>query len=94
MENAGVEAVGDKWYSGELHIDGQGRGQAPFVWKIFVPIGENENANAVLSGRMFANIGYADARMGPLKHSERKLFWSIAAVVALIWAVIIWKFNF
>jgi hypothetical protein len=94
LKDEGVEAAGDKWYSGELHIDGQGRGQAPYIWKVFVPAEEKENALALLSGRVLANIGYADASMGPLKQGERKIFWFIMAVVALFWAAILWRLNF
>lgn len=94
LKDAGVEVTGDEWYSGELHIDGQGRGQAPYVWRIFVPVEQKENALTLLSGRIAANIGCADANMGPLKQGERKIFWLITAVVALIWAIILWKLNF
>jgi len=94
LKDAGVEVTGDKCYSGELHIDGQGRGQAPYIWKILVPVEQKENALTLLSGRMNANIGYANASMGPMKKGERRIFWFVMAVVALIWAVILWKLNF
>jgi hypothetical protein len=94
LKDAGVEVAGDKWYSGELHIDGQGRGQAPYIWKIFVPVEQTESALTLLSGRTDANIGYVNASMGTLKRGERKIFWFIMAVVALIWAVILWELNF
>jgi len=94
LKDAGVEATGDEWYSGELHIDGQGRGQAPYVWRIFVPAEQKENALTLLSGRIAANIGCADASMGPLKLGERKIFWLVTVVVVLIWAIILWKLNF
>lgn len=94
LKDAGVEAAGDKWYSGELHIDGHGRGQAPYVWKILVPVEQKENALSLLSGRIDANTGYANTSMGPLKKGERKILWFVAAVVVLIWAVILWRLNF
>ena len=94
LKDAGIEYTGDECYTGELRIGSQGRGPAPYLWKIMVPVEQKENALALLSGRIDANIGYADAGLKPLKPEQRKIFWVAMAVVVLIWAVIIWKSNF
>ncbi len=94
LKDGGVEFRGDESYSGELQVDGQGRGQAPYIWKIWVPIEQKENAETLLAGRMAANAGYANAGMEPIKPEQRKIIWITAAIVVLIWAIIIWKLNF
>ncbi len=94
LKDRGVEFRVDECYSGELRVDGQGRGQAPFVWNIWVPIEQKENALTLLSGRMAANAGYANARMEPIRPEQRKIIWITTVIVVLIWAIIIWKLNF
>ncbi len=94
LKDAGIEYTGDESYTGELRVDSQGRGQAPYIWKILVPVDQKENALILLSGKVAANIGVTDAGLKPLKPEQRKIFWIAMAVVALIWALIIWKLNF
>jgi hypothetical protein len=94
LKNAGIDFIGNDTYTGELRVDGQGRGQAPYIWKIYVPVEQKDNALTLLAGRMAANAGYADAGLKPLKREQRPFFWIVAAIVALAWAVIIWKLNF
>jgi hypothetical protein len=94
LKDAGIEYTGDEFYTGELRVGSQGRGPAPYLWKILVPVEQKENALALLSGRIAAVIGFADAGLKPLKPEQRKIFWIGMTVVALIWALIIWKLNF
>jgi len=94
LKDAGIEFTGDESYTGDLRIDSQGRGQAPYIWKILVPAEQKEKALTLLSGKIDINTGFADAELKPLKPEQRKIFWIVMAIVALIWALIIWKLNF
>jgi hypothetical protein len=59
----------------DSRFGGLGRGQAPYLWRILVPEEQKENALTLLSGRIAANAGYADAGLKPLKPEQRKMFW-------------------
>ncbi len=94
LKDGGVEFTGDKWYSGELHVDGQGRGQASYLWKIFVPAEQKEKALQLLSKELSGNAAWPVSEEETWKPGQRRIFWIVMIITALIWAVIIWKLKF